>query len=259
MNVQQSKFFCCSLTLLVGFVLCVSISTSDAGNVPPLTIMTEEWNPYNFEKDGIVQGISTDILVLMLERIGSTQGRKDIKISTWIRAYKMLQQEPNTLLFTTVRTEEREHMFKWVGPIFETEMNIYALKTRKITIHSVEDLKKYKIGTLRGDVTEDLLIKKVGLKLTDFQQVASNVQNTQKLMAGRIDLMAHSKETMIATCQEAGFDIDAFEPVFLLEKTQAYYAFHQDTPDAVIALFQTAFDELKQEGKLVEIFHQYGK
>ncbi len=257
MNIQQSNFFWFSLILLISFTLCVSFSTSYANNVPQLNIITEEWEPYNFKKDGVVQGISVDMLVLMLERIGSTQGRKDIQIYPWARAYMVLQKEPGTLLFTTARTEEREHMFKWVGPISETYINIYALKGGKVTLNSVDDLKKYKIGTVRGDVTEDILIKKTDLNRKDFKQVTKLVQNTKMLMLGRIDLIVCSKETMIATCREADLDIDKFEYVFLLDSTHAYYAFHKDTPDSVIAIFQTAFDELKNEGKLVELFKNY--
>ncbi len=33
----------------------------------------------------------------------------------------------------------------------------------------------------------------------------------------------------------------------------------KETPDSVIAIFQTAFDDLKKEGKLAEIFRHYGK
>ena len=159
MNSQKLRFFLFSFIVICLFS---QISVIYAGNVPKLTIMTEEWAPYNFHKEVVVKGISADMLVLMLGRAGSKQGRNNIKIYPWARAYKTIQQEPDTLLFTTTRTEKRENMFKWVGPIFEIEFNIYALKNRNIKINSFEDIRKYKIGTLRGDVTEDLLIKKAG-------------------------------------------------------------------------------------------------
>ncbi|MBA4367457.1 MAG: hypothetical protein C0403_07440 [Desulfobacterium sp.] len=122
-----------------------------------------------------------------------------------------------------------------------------------------EDARKYKIGTLRGDVVEELLIKKAGMKLSDFDQVARNIQNTQKLSVGRIDLAAQSKDTTINTCTEAGLNPDDFEPVFSLDKQSMYYAFHKETSDAIIAAFQKAFDDLKKEGKVSEIFRNYGK
>jgi hypothetical protein len=48
--------------------------------------MTEDREPYNFEKDGVGKGLSTDSPVLILEKIESTQGLKHITIFPWIRA-----------------------------------------------------------------------------------------------------------------------------------------------------------------------------
>lgn len=256
MSVQKPRVYTLSLIFILLFF---PISTIYAGTVPRFTIMTEEWEPYNFQKDGVVKGISTDILVLMLEKTGSSQGRNDIIIYPWVRAYKHTQENPGTILFTTTRTEKREKMFKWVGSIFEIEFNIYALKSRNIKINSPEDLKKYKIGTLRGDVTEDLLVKNAGLIKDNFYQVGLNLRNTKKLSAGRIDLIAQSNDTTIATCREAGIDPNTFEAVLMLDKKSMYYAFHKDTPDSLITIFQMAFDDIKNSGKLTEIFQNYGK
>jgi len=245
--------------LHIFFIIMQTVSYLNAGTVPQFSIVTEEWEPYNFKKDGIVQGISTDMLVLMLKKIGATQGRKDIMLIPWARGYNMLQNKPGTILFTTTRTEDRENMFKWVGPIFEIELNLYALKKRHIKIDSVADIKKYRIGTQREDVVESLLAKKTGMKVTEFERVAASILNIKKLHAGRIDLVPQCKETTMIKCKEAGIDPNELEPVYTLDKKSNYYAFHKDTSDAVINLFQSSFDELKTEGKLAEIFRKYKK
>lgn len=221
--------------------------------------MTEQWEPFNFEKGGVVKGISTDMLVLMLEKAGSTQGRQDIRIYPWIRAYKNVQEKPNTILYTTSRTQEREKMFKWVGPIYTIEFYVYALKGRHIRANSLKDLAKYKIGITRGDVREEILIKRAGVRPGNLEPVGLNIQNVRKLMAGRIDLSVHSHETLIDYCRKEGINPDLFEAVILLDKQDMYYAFHRDTPDSVIARFQKAFDDLKREGRLAELFRSYGR
>lgn len=256
MSFQKPVFFLLSVAVVFLFFFPSAIY---ANTVPTFCIVTEEWEPYNFKKDGVVKGISADMLVLILDRVGSSQGRKDIRIYPWVRAYKMSQQNANTLLFTTTRTRKREKIFKWVGPIFEIEYYIYALKSRNIKIHSYEDLRKYKIGTLRGDVVEDLLAENAGMKISDFDQVSENIQNTRKLAVGRVDLVAQSRDTTIYTCKEAGLNPDAFEPVFMLDKKSMYYAFHKETPDSVVTMFQAAFNDIKDEGKLAEVFKNYKK
>jgi polar amino acid transport system substrate-binding protein len=250
--------------LLNGIIVMFLIISGRVSNcycetLPQFNILTENWEPYNYQKDDTVIGISTDILVLILEKIGSTQGRKDIYVYPWARAYKTAQIEKNAILYTTARTEEREKMFKWVGPIFTIEFNFYALKKRHIRINSFKDLRNYKIGVLRGDVTEELLIKKTGMKVRDFEEVTSNEQNMMKLMNERIDLVPQSNDTTVWASRAEGFNPDKFESVFMLDKKGMYYAFSKNTPDWVIIKFQKAYNDIKKDGKVSEIFHKYGK
>jgi polar amino acid transport system substrate-binding protein len=85
-------------------------------------------------------------------------------------------------------------------------------------------------------------------------------QNIRKLALGRIDLVPQTKDTTMHVCKKAGLNPDEFEQVFTLDtKKKLYYAFHKETPDSVITMFQKAFNDIKNEGKLAEIFKKYGK
>jgi len=228
-------------------------------SLPEFQIMTENWKPYNYSENGKIKGLSTDILILMLKKTGSTQGREDIKIYPWARSYKIALLNPDTILYSTVRTKKRDKIFKWVGPITEIKLNIYALKEKNIEIDSFEDMKKYKIGTLRDDVTEDMLAEITGMDVKEFQQVHSNILNTRKLYFGRVDLIAQSRDTLLATCKREGLDPERFEAVTSLGTKDLYYAFHKSTSEVVIKTFQNAFDDLKKNGKVSEILNKYGK
>ncbi len=103
------------------------------------------------------------------------------------------------------------------------------------------------------------MARKTGKKPSDFAQVTTNIQNTEKLFYGRIDLTVQSKSTLGYTCEEAGFTPNEVEAVFVLDKKSLYYAFHGDTSDAVIGLIQEAFDDLKNKGVVADIFRKYGK
>jgi polar amino acid transport system substrate-binding protein len=245
--------------LLTIFFTALSAVSISSPNLSGISILTEEWEPYNYRKDGVVRGISTDILVLMLERAGSGKGRGDIQVLPWARAYKMLQEQPWTLLYTTARTAERESLFRWVGPIFENRGYLYALKKKNLKIRSLLDVKKYKIGTIRDDASEELLVKKTGLSVSDFERVPHRAANLKKLHSGRIELAASNEISFAFTCREAGLDPDDFVPVIMYDTMGMYYAFHKDTPDDVIILFQKIFDEIKREGVVTKIFREYGR
>ncbi len=242
-------------TQCVGLAWCLLSTPGQAGT--DLQIMTEEYAPYSFEKDGEVRGISADILVMLLEKTGSAQGRKDIQLKPWARAYKMTQEQANTVLFTVARTSARENEFKWVGPIFQNIFHVYALKDRRIKIAQIQDIKKYKMGTIRGDVFEDSLVKLADMKITDFQRAATNLQTIKQLRAGAIDLTVQSPDTLQKLCRENGFRFEEFEPVFVLEKIDLYYAFNKDTPTSLVKSLQGAFDALKKSGKVDEVFQKY--
>lgn len=243
--------------IIIILIFCLLSISANAQEIPNFTIMTEDWAPYNFSKAGEIRGISTDIMVLMLKKIGSSQTRSEIELLPWARAYEKLKKEPNTILFTTTRTKKRENMFKWVGPIFEIDFYLWALKSEKIQINSAAELVEYRIGTLRYDVLEDILIEETGMKVSDFDRVSRNLFNTKKLYAKRVDLIATSAKTIQQTSKELGLNPNLFKKVYSLGSKSMNFAFHKDTPDSIINLFEIAFFDLKQEGKINKIFDKY--
>ena len=113
------------------FTLCTSLDASGQ-DLPEFQIMTEDWIPYQYEENNQLKGIAVDLLVLMLDRAGSSQGRQAIKLYPWARGYSILQSRENTILFSTTRIPERENLFKWVGPIFQNATFLIAKKSKRI-------------------------------------------------------------------------------------------------------------------------------
>jgi len=104
-------------------------TTLNAVVLDNFVIMTEQYPPYNFEQNGLLKGIATDIMVEMFKRDGSKKTIKDIQLLPWARGYKDVQDKPNTILFAMTRSAEREKMFKWVGPISPTKIVLHAKKS----------------------------------------------------------------------------------------------------------------------------------
>ncbi len=146
----------CTCVLSVSLFFSPLLANDD---LPEFLIMTEQWIPYQFEKNDKMRGISVDIMVLMLEKIGSEQGRKDINIYPWARGYQTALKQKNTILFLTTRTKEREKLFKWVGPLFVNTTCLISRKNRNITITSPDDFNTFSFGAVRDDVGEQLLIR----------------------------------------------------------------------------------------------------
>jgi polar amino acid transport system substrate-binding protein len=220
-------------------------------------IMTDNYPPYNFGKGKDLQGISVEIYELILKELHSKLSKKDIEVLGWAKAYHTLQKNKHAMLFSTTKTEDRTNMFKWVGPIVPVKISLIAEKSKKIQINSLKELEKYKIGVVRSDVGEELLLnahvpKKHLTAVTDIEH------NIKKLSSGRIDLISYDEEAFeYALKEHEGEHPDKYETVYVLAETDVYFAFNKHAPDELIAKVQAAFDKVKESKSYDQILKKY--
>lgn len=229
-----------------------------AQTVDDLVLMTEEFPPYNFSEKGLVQGSSVEILELLLKKMNSRLSRKDIQVLPWARSYRTLSEQKNTVLFAMTRTEERERLFKWVGPISTAKNVLIALSSRSIIIKGPEEIFNYRIGTVKNDAGEQLVLS-AGADPSKIEGVSSAIQNILKLKAQRIDLIAYDENVASWLTLQEGLNPRDFETVYVLNKGQHYFGFNLQTPDALIRDMQTALNEIRNSGEMDAIVKKYLK
>lgn len=245
------------LIFLVLILFCFSRAL--AQDPDQILYMTEEYPPYNFMENGRLKGFSVDLMVLMLEKFESKVSREEIRLYPWPRAYQLIQNIPQTCLFAMTRTEKREKLFKWVGPFYADKIVLIARKSRQIKISSIEDLVRYKIGVVSNDVGEFVLAEK-NVPRENIFPASTPELNANKLGLDRIDLWAYGRIVGMWTIRDVGLNPQDFEIVYSVSfPGDNYFAFHRDTPDALIGKFQQALDELKAQGKYQEILDVYLK
>jgi len=219
--------------------------------------LTEHFPPYNYVEDGVLKGISVDILVEIFKKIGIDKDAKDIIIQPWIRSYIQLENNNNVCLFTMLKSETRKNKFKWVGPTIPNYAVVIGKTSSNIVINTIDDLKKYKIGVIRGDIGEELL-REASIPSTYITNVVHPFQLVKMLDSGRIDLWVYGSLPSKWIIKENNFRQGDFKELFPLDNTKgSYFAFNIDTPDEVISLFQQAFDEIVEEGVYDLILNKY--
>lgn len=215
--------------VFVGLILCLVFmigismtSTAFARSVDDLELMTENYPPYNFMDRNGLRGISVDLMVLMLKKVNSKQTLDDIKLLPWSDGYSALLNKKNTSLFAATRTEHREKLFKWVGPISSTTIALIARKDKNIKINSMEDVRKYKVGVVIDDIGKQLLVE-AGIKLENLDR-AGGVdvipKSIEKLNAGKIDIWSYEENVANWGIKAKGFDPDEYEAVYILEERE---------------------------------------
>lgn len=249
------------LTLIGSSVLFfMTFSSAQASSVNDLVLMTEQYPPFNFEKDKKLMGISVDLMEEILKRSKSSLTRKDFKLLPWSRAYKTAQKKKNHVVFATTRTKERENLFSWVGPITDTRIVIISKKGAKTKISSLEDIKKnkkVKIGVIRDDIGEQLLLKG-GIDIKQLDRVSRTDANVSKLVKGRIHGWAYAEKVAYHELKNTkGVKVSDYETSLVLKEGELWYAFNKGTDKAILKTLQSAVDSIVSDGTHKSIVDRY--
>jgi polar amino acid transport system substrate-binding protein len=231
------------------FVLLLSVAASPAQE---LTVISEENPPFNYLEDGVFTGSATEVVREILRRLNLPS---DIQVMTWARAYQLALTQPNVVLFSTARTQERENLFHWVGPIYKVRFGFYARRGSGPYPTCLADAKKVNaIATYKDDVREQLL-KSLGF--TNLDSSKSPASNLKKLLSGRVDLWLYSNLGVPSIARKLGIDPGEVELVLPFKDKNVYIAISKGTPRAVVDQWQATLDKMKREGIFEKISKQW--
>ncbi len=244
-----------SIYLIFYLLLTVIVYSQE---IPELIIVTEDWKPYHYIEDGEFKGIVIDIMLLMLQELDSEQDLNDIELYPWARAYRTLLNKKNTILFSMTRTDKREELFKWAGPIFDNTTYLISKKSRSIELDNITSLKYYKIGTILEDVSEDY-IQQLGIDINSLKRTSRSQNLIKMLVNDRIDIMACGWTAFVNDAKLAGVSSEDYEPIYIVDKSDVSFAFNIETSDHIVSMFQQSFNNIKKSGELEKIFTKYGE
>ncbi|KQZ94602.1 MULTISPECIES: ABC transporter substrate-binding protein [unclassified Pseudomonas] len=221
-----------------------------------MVLLTENFPPYNMAKNGKnfaqgenIDGIATDIVREIFKRADITYSLT-LRFP-WERVYKLALENPGYGAFVMARLPDREKLFKWVGPIGPDDWIMLAKADSKITLQSLDDARKYKIGAYKGDAIATTLAKQ-GLKPV---VVLRDQDNAKKLVNGQIDLWATGDPAGRYLARQEG--VIGLKTVLRFNSAELYLALNKDVPDETVAKLQAALDQMRQEGKVDEIMSKY--
>ena len=221
-----------------------------AENAPEiLQLMTEEYPPVTFRKDGKVTGFVTDIVREIIARQNIPD---NIRLTSWKNAYNLTLLNPNVVLFSIERTPERENLFQWVGPVGKNNATFYTKKGSGIKIGSLEDARKIPaIATTTNWFTEQYLKSKGFTNLVSSPLPETTVK---QLMNEEVQLSIFTDITVPEIVKNAGYSMVDLEPVFTVSNTYFYIGMSLGTPLEMVKKWQSALDDLKADGTFEKIY-----
>jgi polar amino acid transport system substrate-binding protein len=204
-----------------------------------LTYLTEEWPPFNYEKDGIPAGIGVEILEAIFRDTGVNRSRVDVRIVPLSDALRQAQDPTGTVVFSIVHSPEREPLYKWAGPFTRGSFVVFAPVSKNITITADEDLNTYRIGAVKGTIENTLLTNR-GVNPSRVVNGPVPADLIAMLEDGEIDLWATGDITGRYEMTVTGADPDAYEIVYTLSENDFNFIFSRDVPDELVDAFSQA-------------------
>lgn len=145
------------------FILFLFLSTENI-RAKALTIITEEWPPFNYTENTVLKGFSTEIVQLIM---------KDLNINTkplvlpGARGIKLFNNTSHAMFYSMIQTAERKPLYKWIGPFGEQAIYFFKKKHSTLQINSLEDAKKVKSICSRSQGLVFNMLTKAGFKNLD--------------------------------------------------------------------------------------------
>ncbi len=244
-------------------ILCVilaGIVMPFSGSATQLKLVTENWHPFNFEKDGKPAGISIDIIKAALKE---AEIEYSIRVLPWARAYDMAQVQENIGIFIIFKLPARADLFKWVKiDGFSSKMYLFSPSFRRdINIQTLEDAKKYRIGVTRESSTHHFLLSKGFVEGRNLFPVTNEIQNAFKAepKIGRLDLTTGDTHSLANWLKTYNFPPDYWKKELLLFEEEFYIAFSKKTDDRILEKVRYGLHRIRANGALDRILKHHEK
>jgi len=241
---------------LGALLLAAVVLLSAAAAAQELYVVTEDYPPYNYLRDGEVVGVSTEILRAVLKR--ANVGYR-IEVLPWARAYRIAENAKDVLIYTLARIPEREELFHWVGPIAPRSVQLFRLSSRDtLAPASDAELTRYTMGAIREDATESLA-RSLGFVPGKNLILAQDLGQLLRLLeAGRIDLLPSNSFMFQHDLKKYERDPSGYASCYTLDFEQGYYfGISRGSSARTVKRVRGAFAALSRDGTLDRIRSRY--
>ncbi|MGB0683884.1 MAG: substrate-binding periplasmic protein [Magnetovibrionaceae bacterium] len=245
-----------ALLLVVGFFVMAGPASAET-----LTIFTHNTKGQAEVRDGQLRGLPQAglraVYLEIVREILADLGTPDIRIRDvpFKRGYEFAANRENTLLFNIARTEEREALFKWIGPTWLVQDFIYAAASNTDLPARMEEALDQKICVVRGNIHDSYFSK-----LAPRTVSRANTYETcfKRLHEGQADLTVIASVDLVTTLAKANLSPDQFVNTGIkVSEHGGYIAASLDLADDTVARWQAALDAMKADGRHAEIVRTF--
>ena len=201
-------------TLQYGVLSLHGDMVSDASNLWVIADVVPLFS--QLDERGRLTGIAVELVKGLLNDMGMSAA---ILSAPWKRIAKEAMTKSNVLVFSIVKTQERDAVFHWVTPVSRNYHGLYGINTPVFA--SLDALPQtYTVGTIQEDYRNEIAIK-YNLKIRSFETWDELVEALYK---GDVDLAFGSKAGLDFGCKLASLNCNGITESVTSGVSTAYLA-----------------------------------
>lgn len=228
-------------------VMCLLMMSFFAhGQGQKLQIVTEHHPPVQFLHDNQVKGFATEIMHMVLQEANL---EAEIRVMPWARAYNKALTERNTLIYSMVRSKEREDLFIWLGPISQVNVAVIGLSSRDFgTLSTLEDTRRYVFGAVRNAYSHDYLLEHGFEDGQNIYLTATMQEQVDLLLKKKIDFLMTDPLTIGQHMLKLGLKPDHISSLMWIPELSKdlFLASSKKTDPAVVESLKIAMEKVSK-------------
>ena len=215
-------------------------------------LVTEEYPPITFMQEGRPAGFVTEMVRQIAADLGLDES---VHLTAWNNAYNLALLHPNVVLFSAERTEERESLFHWVGPVGRNAAILYGRRGLASEIDSLDDARAVDaVATTTNWFTEQYLQQQ---GLDNLVSSADPADGVRRLMDGTADLAIFTDITVADIVSQAGYSMEDLVPLLTVSQTDFYIALSRATDTEEVERWRDGLRALQRDGRFERIYRAY--
>lgn len=245
---RRNFFIVCS-----AIIICIFSVNAKAANTVKLN--TLDWEPYIGEKLAGKGFVAT----IVDEAYAVSGYTVQFSFFPWVRAKDSARHGKADGCVPEYYLAEDNNDFLISDPFPGGPLGFFKRKGHTITYSTLEDLKPFKIGVVRGYVNADAFDKAVYLQK---EEANDDISNLRKLLAGRLDLVVMDKFVGLYLMQQEIPDkigeVEFVSPVLEEKTLHVLISKKVEDAEAKMKAFNDGLKTLKDSGRLEALMKNSG-
>ena len=241
--------------IIYSFLFILFVTQSAVASADNVIVVTENYPPYNYKQNDQLLGLSTDVIRKVMDASGLEY---EIRLYPWARAYTMALTQDNVLIYTIMRTKERESLFHWIVFLGKSEFYLMG-RSDKNYESSIPELitKKYKAVCVINDASCEWL-REAGFPNDLIHEVPDNIESSEikMILNGRVDFFVADPVYLNYRLQQIGIPEKRFKKISKIHEGRYYLAAGKQLKQNVLERIQEARDSLNAGGLQMIILHK---